>query len=169
MGRQPRVVQVTSAQSRKAFLHPESLRADRRSKPWMTFAQLSLVRVLFALELQRRSDEYGWRLQSNAVNPGYAEGNIAFSRPSQWIAAKLIYAIAGRLMGRTAGQGALQILFAATSPKAKMGRYYGPCGPFELLGLPGEVELNPQAEDEELAQSLWKDATEMAGVHWPAT
>ncbi len=168
MSRMPRVVQVSSLFVRNGLIDFDDLQRIRTYKPWHSYAQASSALILFSLELQRRSDIYSWHIQSNAVHPGYARTNIVLNGPGKWSAANLFHQTVGRLFSQTAAHGALPILFAATSPKANLGAYYGPRGPFELFGMPGEAELSPAISDPEVAGRLWEIATDLTGVSWPA-
>ena len=59
-------------------------------------------------------------------------------------------------------------LFAATSPAAEAGHYYGPDGFMEIKGLPVEVQPMPQAKDEAAAQRLWRISEDLTGVRYEA-
>ncbi len=166
--RLPRVVQVSSLLSRRGAIDFEDLQQNKGYRPWRGYAQASAALVLFSLELQRRSDVNCWRIQSNAVHPGYARTGIVLNGPGMWSGANLLHQTVGRLFSQTAAQGALPILFAATSPKANLAGYYGPRGPFELFGMPGEAERPPSLSDLEVACILWEIATDLTGVSWQA-
>ena len=56
----------------RAAIHFDDLQWERRYNPWVAYAQSKLATLMFAFELQRRSDAHGWRLMSNACHPGYA-------------------------------------------------------------------------------------------------
>jgi NAD(P)-dependent dehydrogenase (short-subunit alcohol dehydrogenase family) len=164
--RLPRVVQVSSVISRHSSIQFDDLQSARKYRRWQAYAQSKLALILFALELQRRSDANGWRLQSNAVHPGYARTGIFLNGPGPLSLINMLHLTLGRALSQSAAQGALPILFAATAPKARMGAFYGPRGPFELLGLPGEAEVPAPANDLEVAGKLWNVATELTGVTW---
>jgi hypothetical protein len=90
--------------------------------------------LMFALELQRRSDAAGWNLTSNAAHPGFARTGLFASGPGGLLS--LASEFAAPFSGQSAADGARPILFAATSPKARPGDYYGPGGIGELRGAP---------------------------------
>ena len=110
-------------------------------------------RLMFALELQRRSDAAGWNLISNAAHPGFARTNLFASGPGGLLS--LATDFAAPLFGHSAADGARPILFAATSPEAKPGAYYGPGGFGELRGAPAPALIMPQARDAAAAARLW--------------
>jgi hypothetical protein len=108
---------------------------------------------MFALELQRRSDAEGWRLTSNAAHPGFARTSLFASGPGGPVS--LATDFAAPFFGHSAADGARPILFAATSPGAKPGAYYGPGGFGELRGAPAPALMMPRARDAATAARLW--------------
>jgi hypothetical protein len=67
-------------------------------------------------------------------------------------------------MFQTAAQGALPTLYAATSPQAAAGGYYGPNGALELRGLPGWAAIPEAADDPEVSARLWAALEQLGGV-----
>ena len=63
-----------------------------------------------------------------------------------------------------AWQGALPTLFAATSPDAKGGAYYGPDRLGEGRGYPAEAKIPPQALDATVSTRLWEVSREYTGT-----
>lgn len=53
-------------------------------------------------------------------------------------------------------QGAFPTLFAATSPAAEPGGYYGPDALSEMRGYPAPARIPPAALDETTARRLWE-------------
>jgi NAD(P)-dependent dehydrogenase (short-subunit alcohol dehydrogenase family) len=171
-GRQTRVVTIASGAHRlQAAIHFDDLQWARQYKPWQAYAQSKLAMLLFALELQRRSDALGWGLMSNAAHPGYATTGLQSAGPSLGRTgpslagqfAKLIAPFAAQ----SAADGALPTLFAATSPQAKPAGYYGPQGFFEMKGPVGDATIGKQAKDTAVAAHLWDVSEQITGVHWP--
>jgi hypothetical protein len=70
------------------------------------------------------------------------------------------------LVGQSESRGALPTLYAATSPDARGGKYYGPDGMFEYRGHPVEVQAEPQAHDEQTAKKLWEISEQLTGVRF---
>jgi len=58
----------------------------------------------------------------------------------------------------------LPTLFAATSPQAKAGGYYGPNWFYELKGPPVPAKIMPQAKDAAAAARLWDVSAALTGV-----
>ena len=61
-------------------------------------------------------------------------------------------------------QGALPTLYAATSPDARGGAYYGPDKLSETRGYPTEAKIPPQALDATAAAGLWVLSERYTGV-----
>ena len=68
----PRVVNLSSLMHRVGKIHFDDLQLERGYTPTKAYAQSKLAPLMFALELQRRSDASGWGLMSNAAHPGIA-------------------------------------------------------------------------------------------------
>lgn len=66
-----------------------------------------------------------------------------------------------------AAQGALPTLFAATSPQARGGAYYGPDRLGETRGYPVLARIPPQALDKNVAAKLWLESEALTGAVFP--
>jgi NAD(P)-dependent dehydrogenase (short-subunit alcohol dehydrogenase family) len=161
---QPRVVNLSSLAHRNGIIDFADLQGERHYRPWKAYSQSKLAMLMFAIELQRRSDANGWGLMSNAAHPGYARTDLIPNGPGT-----------GGLMGRlsmllqpyashSAAAGALPTLFAATSPKAQKAGYYGPDWFYELKGLPVPARIMPRAKDAAVAARLWDVSETLTGV-----
>jgi NAD(P)-dependent dehydrogenase (short-subunit alcohol dehydrogenase family) len=148
-----RVVSLSSLAHRTGFIDFDDLQGARVYSPWKAYGQSKLACLMFALELQRRSDAAGWNLISNAAHPGFARTNLFTSGPGGLVS--LASGFAAPLFGHSAADGARPILFAATSPEARPGTYYGPGGFGELRGRPAAALIMPQARDATAAARLW--------------
>src|ERR1700676_2101203 len=158
----PRVVSVSSLAHRTGLIDFGDLQGARVYSPWKAYGQSKLATLMFALELQRRSDAAGWKLISNAAHPGFARTNLFASGPGGLVS--LATGFAAPLFGHSAADGARPILFAATSPEARPGAYYGPGGFGELRGAPARALIMPQARDAAAAARLWDVSEKLAGT-----
>jgi NAD(P)-dependent dehydrogenase (short-subunit alcohol dehydrogenase family) len=158
----PRVVSLSSLAHRTGFIDFNDLQGVRGYSPWKAYGQSKLACLMFALELQRRSDAAGWNLISNAAHPGFARTNLFASGPGGLLS--FATDLAAPLFGHSAADGARPILFAATSPEARPGAYYGPGGISELRGAPARALIMPQARDEAAAARLWKVSEQLTGT-----
>jgi NAD(P)-dependent dehydrogenase (short-subunit alcohol dehydrogenase family) len=160
---QPRVVNLSSIAHRTGFIQFSDLQGERLYSPWKAYNQSKLAMLMFALELQRRSDAAGWNLISNAAHPGWARTDLFANGPGAGLLA-FASQLAAPLFSQSAESGALPTLFAATSPQAKGGGYYGPSGLSELKGPPAPAWIMPQARDMAGAAKLWEVSQQLTGV-----
>jgi NAD(P)-dependent dehydrogenase (short-subunit alcohol dehydrogenase family) len=158
----PRVVNVSSLAHRTALIDFDDLQGARAYLPWKAYGQSKLAMLMFALELQRRSDAAGWNLTSTAAHPGFARTGLFASGPGGLLS--LATDFAAPLFGHSAAEGARPILFAATSDGAKPGGYYGPGGIGELRGAPAPALIMPQARNAATAARLWELSEKLAGT-----
>jgi NAD(P)-dependent dehydrogenase (short-subunit alcohol dehydrogenase family) len=167
-GSAPRVVEVSSGAHRLGgAIHFDDLQWERKYKPWGAYAQSKLAMLMFALELQRRSDATGWGLMSNAAHPGYARTDLIANGPGDdALATKINKLLVRPFLSQSAADGALPVLLAATSPEAKGGGYYGPTGLFELIGAPGPAVIGSHAKDLGVAKKLWEISEDLTGARW---
>lgn len=160
----PRVVNLSSLAHRSGAINFDDLQAKHSYRPWRAYCQSKLAMLMFSLELQRRSLAAGWGVTSLAAHPGYARtdliangpgANTLQSRVSRWLQP---------LISQSAAEGALPTQFAATSPSAEPGGYYGPNGFYELKGPPMAAKIMPQAKDFAAAAMLWDVSATLTGV-----
>ena len=118
-GHAPRIVNLSSLAHRSGAIQFDDLQWERSYKPWASYAQSKLAMLMFALELQRRSDAAGWGLMSNAAHPGYARTELIANGPGKDAFLSKINVLIQPLISHSAADGALPTLFAATSPDAK--------------------------------------------------
>ncbi len=165
-GNQPRVVSLSSVAARSGAINFDDLQARHGYRPMPVYGQSKLACLMFALELQRRSDAGGWGIQSIPAHPGVSRTDLLPNGAGAWSAA----GIARRYMWflfQPAAQGALPTLFAATSPQARGGAYYGPNRLGETRGYPVLARIPPQALDKNVAAKLWLESEALTGAVFP--
>ena len=165
-GAGPRVVNLSSVAHRQGRIQFGDLQFERRYVPWGAYAQSKLAMLMFALELQRRSDAAGWGLMSNAAHPGFARTELIANGPGAAGPIGAVSRLMGGLVGQSAAAGALPTLMAATAPNAKGGAYYGPTGLFEIVGPPGPAAISALARDPMAAARLWGVSETLTGVRF---
>ena len=158
----PRVVSVSSLAHRTGSIDFGDLQGTRLYSPWKAYGQSKLACLMFALELQRRSDAAGWNLTSDAAHPGFSRTNLFASGPGGLLSVATDFA--APFFGHSAADGARPILFAATSPQAKPGAHYGPGGFGELRGAPAPALIMPRARDAATAARLWDVSEKLTGT-----
>ena len=166
-GFDPRVVQVGSLSHRMGTIHWNDLQMERRYAPMRAYNQSKLAQLMFAFELQRRSDSGRWGVLSVAAHPGYARTKLFAHGPGRRSVMHRLHQGLGVFLSHSAASGAVPVLFAATSPKAMPGGYYGPQGVFGLAGPPGAAGISERALDYEAARRLWDVSIELTGAEWP--
>jgi NAD(P)-dependent dehydrogenase (short-subunit alcohol dehydrogenase family) len=155
----PRTVQLASLAHRAGKIDFADLQRSQYS-PGRVYSQSKLAMLIFALELQRRSDANGWNILSTAAHPGFAQSELAANGMGEGFSAAVTKQ-AVKLLGQSSAAGALPTLYAATSPLAAPGGYYGPTGFQELKGAPGIAVIRPQALDLHTGKRLWEVSEEL--------
>jgi NAD(P)-dependent dehydrogenase (short-subunit alcohol dehydrogenase family) len=162
----PRIVNLSSIAHRTGTIDFGDLQGDRFYLPWKAYSQSKLAMLMFALELQRRSDATGWKLISLAAHPGWARTDLFTNGPGTGGFIGFGAMLAAPIFSQSAEHGALPILFAAASPGVEPGGYYGPNGIGELKGPPGPARIGPQAKNRATAARLWESSERLLGVHF---
>ncbi len=156
----PRTVQLSSIAHRTGKIDFADLQSARKYVPWTAYNQSKLAMLIFAFELQRRSDANGWNLLSVAAHPGVSVTELMANGPGTTTIVGRLGAFAVSIIGQSAAAGALPTLLAATAPVTP-GGYYGPTGFQELRGAPGIAVAKPQAKDLGTAKRLWEISEEL--------
>lgn len=165
----PRVITTASHAHRVGKMHWDDL--DRRSdryRRWPAYGQSKLANLLFAFELARRSQHAGSHLKSIAAHPGYAATGLQQVGPAmsgRRFSARFM-TLGNSIAGQDPSEGTRPQLFAATSPDALSGGYYGPGGKGEVRGAPKAVGSSSAARSREEAHRLWNVSESMTGVHY---
>ncbi|MFZ6185376.1 oxidoreductase [Nannocystis pusilla] len=165
-GTSPRVITLSSVAARDAAIDFDDLQAKRRYAPMRAYGQSKLACLMFAFELQRRSDANRWGVASIAAHPGISRTDLLHNAPGRWSAAGIARTLLW-FMFQPASQGALPTLFAATSPEASAGAYYGPNKMNEMRGAPALAKVPPPAEDRAAAERLWRVSEQLTGLSFP--
>jgi NAD(P)-dependent dehydrogenase (short-subunit alcohol dehydrogenase family) len=160
----PRVTTVSSGMHRIGQINFDDLQFEKKYRPTVAYGQSKLANLMFAFELQRRSDAKGWGLLSNAAHPGYALTSLIPNGPGTKGLNYQFSRLLARFLSQSPAEGALPTLFAATAAEARPGGYYGPNGTLELIGTPGIARSSRRAQDEATAQRLWDVSEQLTGV-----
>jgi len=170
----PRVVSVSSNSHPGGRLDFSNLQLERNYQSSQAYTNSKLACLMFAMELQRRSDAAGLGLLSVAAHPGISSTPIAAGWKSE-NRRRLMdrfevfgYDTLMRLVGQGAEDGARPLVLAATGANVVPGGYYGPTGFMQARGEPGPVRPARKARDAVLAARLWQESQALAGVAWPA-
>jgi NAD(P)-dependent dehydrogenase (short-subunit alcohol dehydrogenase family) len=165
-----RVTTMSSSAARFGRLDWDDLQAVRRYSPVRAYNASKLANLLFGLELDRRSRAGVWGITSNVAHPGttltnlYSSGpNLGRERssPQQAIMARLAR---WGMFVQDVRTGLLPALYAATSPDAAGGRFYGPDGLGQFTGGPTELPIYRSARNADDAARLWTLSEQLAQV-----
>jgi NAD(P)-dependent dehydrogenase (short-subunit alcohol dehydrogenase family) len=162
-----RIVTVASIAHKGGVLNFDDLNAERRYDPRKAYQQSKLANLVFGIELDRRLRAKSADTASIIAHPGVAVTNIVSNGMGTGLQGR-IASVAIALFAQSDDRGSWPTLYAATSPEAHGGGYYGPDGIAEVKGTPVEVQPKPKALDPEAGKRLWQVSEEMTGVHYDA-
>jgi NAD(P)-dependent dehydrogenase (short-subunit alcohol dehydrogenase family) len=162
-GKDPRVVMVSSLVARNGAIHFSDLQSDKSYRPIAAYAQSKLADLIFALEFQRRSEANDWGVLGTAAHPGIASTELITNGPGHSSLFGFLQKITPFLF-QSPEQGALSLLFAATSSEALGGDYYGPDSFGGTRGYPTRAPIPAKALDRNTATHLWESASSLTGV-----
>ena len=152
-----RVATVSSMLHRAGEIDFDDLQWERRSyRASAAYGQSKLANLLFSYELERRLEATGAATIATAAHPGWAATNL--QRNSR------LTNFGNRFFAQSPAMGALPTLYAATSPEAKGGGFYGPDGFMQMRGYPKETNSNAKSHDQAVAARLWDVSEELTGV-----
>jgi NAD(P)-dependent dehydrogenase (short-subunit alcohol dehydrogenase family) len=136
---------------------------QRRYLRWPAYGQSKLANLLFGYELARRLAAIGSPVKSIVAHPGYAATELQSHTESIW---DRLMALGGGYVAQPAADGALPQLYAATSPQARSGGFYGPTQLGGMRGAPGPAKSNKRSHDELMAAGLWDLSVSLTGVEY---
>jgi NAD(P)-dependent dehydrogenase (short-subunit alcohol dehydrogenase family) len=169
-----RVVSVCSLAANQRNIDFDDANAQRSYTPMRSYGIAKLAQLMFAVELDRRSRAAGWRVLSNAAHPGLTKTNL-LSGASYGAGRPTLQARFARLSWRVLpfmwleiDEGIKPTLYAAVSPDAQGGRYYGPRGFYETAGGGVAYAHTPSlARSDADNDRLWRLSEQLAGVTYP--
>lgn len=170
---QPRVVSLSSILARAGRFDWNDLQGTKHYSPQRAYGLSKLSMLVFARELQRRSDKAGWGIRSIAAHPGSTLTNLQVTGPTSGGATGGALATYLRLtsdipwLWQQAPEGILPALYAATNTDAVGGAYYGPGGFAELTGAPKLATVPKRATDALDATHLWQVSEMLTGLQFP--
>jgi NAD(P)-dependent dehydrogenase (short-subunit alcohol dehydrogenase family) len=165
----PRVVTMTSGTASYGRIHFDDLQWERRYSANFSYAQSKLADLMLTKHLADIAAQRGWSLLSTAAHPGFTRTNLQTAgaslgrdKPKRSLLNSL-----NILPSQGVEQGTEPLLYAATSPDAVNGGYYGPGGRFGLVGPTTTVRSPRSARDAIAAARLWTEAERLTGVALP--
>jgi len=139
---QSRVVTMSSSGHRSGTINFDDLQWNHSYSRFGAYARSKLANLLFGYELHRRLRSAGSHVLSACSDPGAVRTNLVstglgmdsgggmMKRMASFLIRMMfnILLIPLIILTQNADDGALSILYAATSPNAESGAYYGPSG-----------------------------------------
>jgi len=128
----PRVVTLSSTAASMGTITLDDLNSERSHQAWRAYGQSKLADLIFAIELDRLSRRHNWGIVSVAAHPGFTRTNLQTTGPRmgkpnpRFNPSTMLMKLPG--VAQDPDAGALPTLYAATSPDAESGRYYGRTG-----------------------------------------
>lgn len=169
-----RVTSQVSVSANQYAINWDDLNWERSYAGMKAYSQSKIALGLFGLELDRRSRKEGWGIVSNLSHPGVAPTNLLAARPEMGrdrdtLGRRIISFLSrqGILLG-TVESAALPALYAATSPAAEGGKFYGPRGLGHLGGAPAAQKIYSRLVSDEEAARVWKVSEDLTGVRIPS-
>jgi NAD(P)-dependent dehydrogenase (short-subunit alcohol dehydrogenase family) len=167
-----RVVTVSSLAHRAGRLNFGDINSVREYSAIRAYAQSKLANLVFAIELQRRIQAAELPAVSIAAHPGIARTNL-FSTGQKTASANWwrsvrtgIGELIFRMIGSSAEQGHLPLVYAAVSPDAEGGGYYGPNAWGETRGWPSPARISRRALNLQDATHLWSLSEQLVGLRF---
>ncbi|MFD9702355.1 oxidoreductase [Lentzea sp. NPDC059081] len=157
-----RVVTVSSVMHQYGHMDFDDPNWDRRPySARAAYGQSKLANILFARELERRSPD----VTSIAAHPGATVTELTNNMASAHNS--VLVRVGGKishLFSQSVEMGTLPQLYAATSPDARGGQYYGPDGFNGLRGHPTVARMSAAARDDLAANRLWDLTVKLTGI-----
>ncbi|MET8033974.1 SDR family oxidoreductase [Streptomyces sp. NPDC005345] len=166
----PRVATMSSGTANYGRIDFADLQWEsRRYSANLSYAQSKLADLILTRQLAAIAAERGWNLLSTGAHPGYTVTNLQTAgaslgrdKPKR----SLLNAL-DVLPKQQVEQGTEPLLYAATSPDAVAGGYYGPGGRFGLVGPTATARVTRRALDPGTNTRLWSEAEQLTGVTLP--
>jgi NAD(P)-dependent dehydrogenase (short-subunit alcohol dehydrogenase family) len=169
----PRVATMSSGLASFGRIRFQDLQWEhRRYSPTGCYAQSKLADLMLTRHLAAIAEQRQWGLTSTAAHPGYTRTNLqtagaSLGRDKPTRLHSLLFSI-DFLPSQEVEQGAEPLLYAATSPDAVAGGYYGPGGRFGLVGPTVTARPPRRALDAAAGARLWAEAERLTGAALPA-
>jgi len=170
-----RVVSLSSLAARYGRIHFDDPQFEKKYSAMAAYGQSKLAVLMFARELDRLSRQAGWGITSTAAHPGLTMTNLQISGPSHGrdkpAPTERFYKASWRwtpFLWQEVDDGILPALYAAATPGAEGGAFYGPLGLLEAAG--GGVKrarVPARARNDADCRRLWELSERLTGVSYP--
>lgn len=151
-----RIVTMSSMAHSMGKIDFDNLNWEKKYGRTKAYNRSKLANLLFAYELQRRLEAKGSKTISMGSHPGWTRTKLQRN--------VFLFRALNPFLSQKPKKGALPMLYAATSPEAEGGGYYGPDGRMGWKGYPKKVKSNDRSHNLEDAKKLWEISEELTGV-----
>lgn len=157
-----RIITVSSNGYQNAVIDFDNLRSEKNYESLREYRQSKLANLMFSIELNRRIKAKGEHVVSVAAQPGANRTEL-----TRHLSAEEIEAGIKRLGAfMEPWQGALSVLFAATSNTIVGGHMYEP-EEGGLRGYPVQASIQENAMNTDTAKQLWDVAEQATQIFYP--
>lgn len=163
-----RVHTTSSSAAFNGKINFDDLLSKKKYSRWAAYGQSKLANAVFAAELNHRLVKAGHKTISNSSHPGLVMTNLqknSLDKSGSPLVERILYTIFGGLISQDISMGVLPQLYAATSPEAEGGKFYGPSF-LKLRGFPKEQSVNKAVEDSAIREKLWRVSAKLTGVRY---
>ncbi|MDR1495611.1 MAG: SDR family NAD(P)-dependent oxidoreductase [Clostridiales Family XIII bacterium] len=155
-----RVVTVSSIANRPTRFDLADAVAARDYVPSISYALSKLCCLMYALELNRRFPF----VRACCAHPGLARTNLFSGSKGFTMSLLRVIFFVFPFIRQSARAAARPVLYAALSPDAVGGAYYGPM--FAFAGPPRRALTPLRARNERLRERMWTVSEELTGVKY---
>lgn len=168
----PRVAVMASGAAKWGKIDFADLQGEhRRYRPNFFYGHSKLADLMMSQHLAALANQFDWPLLSIAAHPGYTRTNLEITGPSlgrgRPSAIQRFLHAHKPMPSQGVEQGTDPLLYAATSPDASSGAYYGPSKALGLVGPSTEVRITKRALDTTKNARLWQEAERLTGLSIP--
>lgn len=160
----PRVATMSSLGAATGRIDLDDLQSTRHYSPTKAYAQSKLADLMMTLHLADLAAQHNWPLLSVGAHPGTTRTNLMASGPTMGGGRPgLLTSLATKIVpSQGPEQGTEPLLYAATSPDATPGGYFGPR--WVMIGPPKPARPPRRAQDKTVAARLWTQAEHLTGT-----
>lgn len=164
--KEPRVVHLTSTGRHHGEIYLDDLHLESGYAPLKAYSQSKLAMLIFAVELQRRSDAQRWDLMVNSAQPiGARAATIA--NATEVTGSITWYRRALGFVPAQSSGGMLQALLAATGVEDQQEEAVTAKSLCDLIGPAVPEAIDMRVLDPIMGRRLWEIATELTRSTWP--
>ncbi|MXP24141.1 SDR family NAD(P)-dependent oxidoreductase [Gordonia sp. HNM0687] len=148
-----RVVTLSSGMHQIGRIDLDDLNWEKRKyRRWRAYGDSKMANLMFGKELAERLAAAGSSATSMIAHPGYAATELQGRSET---VEDVFMKFGNKIFAQSAAGGALPTLYAATSPDAANGMFYGPTELFGSRGAPGVSGYRKRADDTAFRGELW--------------